>query len=88
MDKIMTKRIWRFEGLSTPRLASGVQQQRKPSRRCRHWALPHDRQALARGLDHWLTKVTGIRPSNAPRRIALASQYDPEVLCEAVHRGR
>jgi D-alanine-D-alanine ligase len=37
MDKIMTKRIWRFEGLPTPdwRLVSSADE---TARRCRRWA--------------------------------------------------
>ena len=84
MDKIMTKRIWRFEGLPTPdwRLVSsaddtvaalaalGAPMIVKPSRE---------------GSTIGLTKVTDA--AQCAQAYELASRYDPEVLCEQFIEG-
>ena len=84
MDKIMTKRIWRFEGLPTPdwRLVSsaadceaalaalGAPMIVKPSRE---------------GSSIGLTKVT--EPGQCAAAYAAAAQHDPEVLCEQFIAG-
>jgi D-alanine-D-alanine ligase len=84
MDKVMTKRIWRFEGLPTPdwRLvasaaetaaafdALGAPMIVKPSRE---------------GSTIGLTKVT--TRAQCADAYALASRYDPEVLCEQFIEG-
>ena len=84
VDKIMTKRIWRAEGLPTPDwclvgsvaettdalAALGAPMIVKPSRE---------------GSTIGLTKVTS--PEQCAQAYALASRYDPEVLCEQFIEG-
>lgn len=84
MDKVMTKRIWRAEGLSTPAWrevasadevrgafdALGAPMIVKPSRE---------------GSTIGLTKVTDV--SQCAQAYALASRHDPLVLCEQFIAG-
>ena len=79
MDKVMTKRIWRFEGLSTPdwRLVASAADT--------HAALqalgaPMIVKPAREGSTIGLTKVTSAE--QCAEAYALASRYDPEVLCE------
>jgi D-alanine-D-alanine ligase len=84
MDKVMTKRIWRFEGLPTPEwrmvasaheceqalIALGAPMIVKPARE---------------GSSIGLTKVTDV--SQCAAAYAAAAQHDPEVLCEQFIEG-
>ena len=84
MDKVMTKRIWRFEGLPTPEwrmvanaheceqalIALGAPMIVKPARE---------------GSSIGLTKVTDA--SQCAAAYAAAAQHDPEVLCEQFIEG-
>ena len=84
MDKVMTKRIWRFEGLPTPEwrmvanaheceqalIALGAPMIVKPARE---------------GSSIGLTKVTDT--SQCAAAYAAAAQHDPEVLCEQFIEG-
>ena len=79
MDKIMTKRIWRFEGLSTPdwRMVSSAEE-------CAHalsvLGAPMIVKPAREGSSIGLTKVTD--PAQCAAAYAAAAQHDPEVLCE------
>ncbi len=79
MDKIMTKRIWRFEGLPTPdwRMVSSAED-------CVHalsvLGAPMIVKPAREGSSIGLTKVTD--PSQCAAAYAAAAQHDPEVLCE------
>ncbi|WP_290866933.1 D-alanine--D-alanine ligase [Aquabacterium sp.] len=79
MDKIMTKRIWRFEGLPTPdwRLVASAED-------CEHaltaLGAPMIVKPAREGSSIGLTKVTD--PSQCAAAYAAAAQHDPEVLCE------
>lgn len=79
MDKIMTKRIWRFEGLPTPdwRMVSSADD-------CAHalsvLGAPMIVKPAREGSSIGLTKVTD--PSQCAAAYAAAAQHDPEVLCE------
>lgn len=79
MDKIMTKRIWRFEGLPTPdwRMVSSADE-------CAHalsvLGAPMIVKPAREGSSIGLTKVTD--PSQCAAAYAAAAQHDPEVLCE------
>ncbi len=84
MDKVMTKRIWRFEGLPTPEwrmvasaaeceqalIALGAPMIVKPARE---------------GSSIGMTKVTDA--SQCAAAYAAAAQHDPEVLCEQFIEG-
>lgn len=79
MDKIMTKRIWRFEGLPTPdwRMVSSADE-------CVHalsvLGAPMIVKPAREGSSIGLTKVTD--PAQCAAAYAAAAQHDPEVLCE------
>ncbi|TAK95359.1 MAG: D-alanine--D-alanine ligase [Aquabacterium sp.] len=79
MDKIMTKRIWRFEGLPTPewRMVSSAEE-------CAHaltaLGAPMIVKPSREGSSIGLTKVTDA--SQCAAAYAAAAQHDPEVLCE------
>ena len=79
MDKIMTKRIWRFEGLPTPdwRMVSSAED-------CVHalsvLGAPMIVKPAREGSSIGLTKVTD--PGQCAAAYAAAAQHDPEVLCE------
>jgi D-alanine-D-alanine ligase len=84
MDKIMTKRIWRFEGLPTPdwRLVSSVDETVQALQAlCAPMIVKPSREGSTIGL----TKVTS--PEQCAEAYALASRYDPEVLCEQFIEG-
>jgi D-alanine-D-alanine ligase len=84
MDKIMTKRIWRFEGLPTPdwRLVASAED-------CEHaltaLGAPMIVKPAREGSSIGLTKVTD--PSQCAAAYAAAAQHDPEVLCEQFIEG-
>ena len=79
MDKVMTKRIWRFEGLPTPewRLVASAQE-------CEQALValgaPMIVKPAREGSSIGLTKVTDTAQCAAA--FAAAAQHDPEVLCE------
>src|SRR5574344_164486 len=79
MDKIMTKRIWRFEGLPTPdwRMVASV-----ADTQAAFAALgsPMIVKPAREGSTIGLTKVTSAE--QCAQAYALAARYDPEVLCE------
>lgn len=79
MDKIMTKRIWRFEGLPTPdwRLVSSTDE---TVQALQALGAPMIVKPSREGSTIGLTKVTS--PAQCAEAYALASRYDPEVLCE------
>ncbi|MGN1057245.1 MAG: D-alanine--D-alanine ligase [Comamonas sp.] len=79
MDKIMTKRIWRFEGLPTPdwrMVASAAQTEQAFAALGAPMIVKPARDGSSMGL----TKVTDA--SQCAQAYALAAQYDDEVLCE------
>ncbi|MET1113606.1 MAG: D-alanine--D-alanine ligase [Comamonas sp.] len=84
MDKIMTKRIWRFEGLPTPdwRLVSSADETRAALAAL---GAPMIVKPAREGSTIGLTKV--MDAEQCAQAYALASQYDPEVLCEQFIEG-
>ena len=84
MDKVMTKRIWRFEGLPTPewRLVANAQE-------CEQALValgaPMIVKPAREGSSIGLTKVTD--PAQCAAAYAAAAQHDPEVLCEQFIEG-
>ena len=88
MDKVMTKRVWLAEGLPTPRW---VRLARDELQRERIRAVP-DRIGLPlivkpprEGSSIGITKVLGY--SQMQDAVQLATQYDPDVLCEEFIEG-
>ena len=79
MDKIMTKRIWRFEGLPTPdwRL---VASSAETAQAFQELGAPMIVKPSREGSTIGLTKVTSLGQCEQAYR--LAAQHDPEVLCE------
>ncbi len=79
MDKIMTKRIWRFEGLPTPdwRLVASADE---TGAALAALGAPMIVKPAREGSTIGLTKV--VDAEQCAQAYALASQYDPEVLCE------
>ena len=84
MDKIMTKRIWRFEGLSTPewRMAASAQDTRDALTAL---GAPMIVKPAREGSTIGLSKVS--TPEECAKAYELASRYDPEVLCEQFIQG-
>ncbi|KAB2901910.1 MAG: D-alanine--D-alanine ligase [Burkholderiaceae bacterium] len=84
MDKIMTKRIWRFEGLPTPDwrlVASAAETEQALEALGAPMIVKPSREGSTIGL----TKVT--TAAQCAEAYALASRYDPEVLCEQFIEG-
>ena len=84
MDKIMTKRIWRAEGLPTPDwrlVASGDE----TALALQALGAPMIVKPAREGSTIGLTKVSS--PEQCEQGYALASKYDPEVLCEQFIEG-
>jgi len=79
MDKIMTKRIWRFEGLPTPdwRL---VASSAETAQAFQELGAPMIVKPSREGSTIGLTKVTSL--GQCEQAYLLAAQHDPEVLCE------
>lgn len=79
MDKIITKRIWRAEGLATPdwRL---VQSEEDTKDALAALGAPMIVKPAREGSTLGLSKIT--TPQECAQAYALASKYDPEVLCE------
>ena len=84
MDKIMTKRIWRFEGLPTPdwRMVSSAEE---CSQALAILGAPMIVKPSREGSSIGLTKVTD--PAQCAAAYAAAAQHDPEVLCEQFIEG-
>jgi len=79
MDKVMTKRIWRFEGLPTPDwriVASATECEQALA----VLGAPMIVKPAREGSSIGLTKVTDVAQCAAA--YAAAAQHDPEVLCE------
>ncbi|NIF83416.1 D-alanine--D-alanine ligase [Comamonas sp. Tr-654] len=84
MDKIMTKRIWRFEGLPTPdwRMVDSAEATRAA---LQDLGAPMIVKPARDGSSIGLTKVTNA--DECARAYELAAQYDAEVLCEQFIAG-
>jgi D-alanine-D-alanine ligase len=84
MDKIMTKRIWRFEGLPTPdwRMVSSPE---ATTAALAALGAPMIVKPARDGSSMGLTKVTDA--SQCAAAYALAAKYDDEVLCEQFIAG-
>ncbi|MBB2774785.1 UNVERIFIED_ORG: D-alanine-D-alanine ligase [Comamonas terrigena] len=84
MDKIMTKRIWRFEGLPTPdwRMVSSPE---ATMAALATLGAPMIVKPARDGSSMGLTKVTDA--SQCAAAYALAAKYDDEVLCEQFIAG-
>ena len=84
MDKVMTKRIWRFEGLPTPdwRMVASAQDTEAALLAL---GAPMIVKPARDGSSMGLTKVSDARECAAA--YALAAQYDDEVLCEQFIAG-
>lgn len=79
MDKIMTKRLWRADGLPTPdwRLVASAED---TVLALQALGSPMIVKPAREGSTLGLTKVA--TPAECAEAYALASRYDPEVLCE------
>ena len=79
MDKIMTKRIWRAEGLPTPdwKLVSSAAE---TAQALKALGAPMIVKPAREGSTIGLTKVTSV--GQCEQAYLLASRFDPEVLCE------
>ena len=84
MDKIMTKRIWRFEGLPTPdwRMVGNAQETEAALQAL---GAPMIVKPARDGSSMGLTKVMDV--SECAQAYALAAQFDDEVLCEQFIEG-
>ncbi|CAM4151431.1 D-alanine--D-alanine ligase [Comamonas aquatilis] len=84
MDKIMTKRIWRFEGLSTPdwRMVASTEDTLAAFQAL---GAPMIVKPARDGSSMGLTKV--MTADQCAQAYALAAQYDAEVLCEEFIAG-
>ena len=84
MDKVMTKRIWRFEGLPTPAWRQ-VHSGEETRAALRDLGAPMIVKPAREGSTIVLTKVTA--PGQCEAAYALAAQHDPQVLCEQFIAG-
>jgi D-alanine-D-alanine ligase len=84
MDKIMTKRIWRFEGLPTPdwRMVDSAEATRAALQAL---GAPMIVKPARDGSSIGLTKV--MNAEECARAYELAARYDAEVLCEQFIAG-
>ncbi|MEI8267753.1 MAG: D-alanine--D-alanine ligase [Betaproteobacteria bacterium] len=88
MDKVMTKRVWRSEGLPTPRwvwLAPERQQREVVMAVPDEIGLPLIVKPPREGSSIGVTKVA--RYSQMQDAVRLASRHDPDVLCEEFIEG-
>jgi D-alanine-D-alanine ligase len=84
MDKVMTKRLWRAEGLSTPdwrQVASVADTEAAFAALGAPMIVKPAREGSTIGL----TRVTSV--ADCADAYALAARHDPEVLCEQFVRG-
>jgi D-alanine-D-alanine ligase len=84
MDKVMTKRIWRAEGLSTPDWRQ-VESADDTVAAFQALGAPMIVKPSREGSTIGLTKVT--EAAQCAQAYALAAQHDPEVLCEQFIAG-
>jgi D-alanine-D-alanine ligase len=83
MDKVMTKRVWLAEGLSTPKyvwLAPDDQARERVRTVPDTLGLPLIVKPPREGSSIGVTKVRGY--SDMQEAVALSVRYDPDVLCE------
>jgi D-alanine-D-alanine ligase len=88
MDKVMTKRVWAAEGLLTPRwvwLAPGAQDRAAVMAVPDRIGLPLIVKPPREGSSLGISKVQGY--SQVQAAVALAAQYDADVLCEEFIEG-
>lgn len=87
MDKVMTKRIWRAEGLSTPdwRLVNSVSSTEQAFAALSADGAPVIVKPSREGSTLGLTKVT--HTHQCAKAYELAARYDDEVLCEQFIAG-
>ena len=88
MDKVMTKRLWTAEGLPTPRFVrlAGDRQSREQLRGVPDLlGLPLIVKPPREGSSIGISKVRGY--SQMQDALALAAQYDADVLCEEFIEG-
>ena len=88
MDKVMTKRVWIAEGLPTPRhvrLAPSEQSRERVIAVPDTLGLPLIVKPPREGSSIGVTKVAGY--SQMQDAVALATRYDPDVLCEEFIEG-
>ena len=88
MDKIMTKRIWLADGLSTPRYVwlAPERQEREVVRTVPdELGLPLIVKPPREGSSIGVTKVCGY--SEMQEAVKLSARYDPDVLCEEFIEG-
>ncbi len=84
IDKVMTKRLWRAEGLSTPAWFQ-VDSAAAAQRAFAELGAPMIVKPAREGSTIGLTKVSTLAQCQAA--YALAAQHDPEVLCEQFISG-
>ena len=84
IDKIMTKRIWRAEGLPTPDWRQ-VASREETEQALAALGAPMIVKPAREGSTIGLTKVT--EAGQCAKAYELASRYDPEVLCEQFIEG-
>ncbi len=88
LDKVMTKRVWFAEGLPTPRwvrLEPGQQARENLIAVPDELGLPLIVKPPREGSSIGVTKVLGY--SQMQDAVALATRYDPDVLCEEFVEG-
>lgn len=88
MDKTMTKRVWKAEGLPTPAwvwLAPGEQSRERIITIPDTLGLPLIVKPPREGSTIGISKVQGY--SDMAEAVALATRYDPDLLCEQFIEG-
>ncbi len=88
MDKVMTKRVWIAEGLPTPRyvcLSPQAQSRESILKIPDELGLPLIVKPPREGSSIGITKVEGY--SQMQDAVALATRYDPDLLCEEFIAG-
>jgi D-alanine-D-alanine ligase len=88
MDKVMTKRVWVAEGLPTPRWVWLARDELRPERIREvpdRIGLPLIVKPPREGSSIGITKVIGY--SQMQDAVALATKYDPDLLCEEFIEG-
>ncbi|MDA7417883.1 D-alanine--D-alanine ligase [Xenophilus arseniciresistens] len=92
MDKVMTKRLWLAEGLSTPRYVRLAPDQQSPERVRAvpdELGLPLIVKPPREGSSIGVTKVQGLGDVDRDMQeaVRLAARYDADVLCEEFIEG-